>query len=293
MFKYKSLLAAMTLATLITVGCNENTTDPTDTAPNAPTALMATSLGASEIGLKWTVPTGTYTGYKLRMTATGIDTTFAISVAATNSFKVSGLTEGTKYTFALNSVNGTAVSGTAPSITWSPATRFTKLEDGNDIRLYEYTSSKGSGLLLYNSLTGFPEVKSVASGSLWDFGISNKDMADSLDGGSPGQLGLTINSPRATLMGKIYKDVNSLDEIYETAELTASSEGYYTLPNVTTTGYGFVLKTADGHFAKVFIKSALGKILQDTGTEQYVTVEVSYQKVAGVPFAEPNSSGGK
>lgn len=293
MFKYKSLLAAMTLATLITVGCNENTVDPTDTAPNAPTALMATSLGASEIGLKWTVPTGTYTGYKLRMTATGVDTTITISTAATSSFQVSGLTEGTKYTFALNSVNGTAVSGTAPSITWSPATRFTKFEDGNEIRIYESSSTKGSGLRLYNPATKFPDIYTVNSGSQWDIGIDNKGIADSLDTGSPGALSFTINNPRVTLMGKIYNNVSSLDEVYETADLTVSSQGLYTLPNSSASGYAFVVKTAEGNFAKVLVKQALGKILQGTAPDRYVTLEVSYQMVAGVPHAEQNNSGGR
>lgn len=292
MFKYKSLLAALSLAALITVGCNENTTDPTDTAPNAPTALMATSLGASEIGLKWTVPTGTYTGYKLRMTATGVDTTFVISVAATNAFKVSGLTEGTKYTFALNSVNGTAVSGTAPSITWSPATRLTKLEDGNDIRVYEYSSLKGSGLRLYNPVTKFPEVYTVASGSLWDIAFNNDGIPDSIDVGSPRLTFTTVLNPRLTLIGKVYSNISSLDDIYETSDLTVSGEQRLTFPNLSTTSYGFVVKTVDGNFAKVLLKSAGGSILRGT-SDRYVVVEISYQSVANVPHAETNNSGGR
>lgn len=297
MFKYKSLLAAMTLVALIMVGCNENTTNVVDTVPNAPTGMMATSLGKDKIAVKWTAPTaGTFTGYKLKLTGIGMDTTFIVD-KTTGGYEVSGLTEGTKYTFALTSVNGTAMSATAATITWSPATRFTTLDGtptGNAIRLYESSSSKGSGLRLYDPTTKLPQVLTVSGGgSAWDIGIDNKGITDSLDTGSPGALNFTINNPRATLIGKIYSNVNSLDDIYETADLTVSSQGLYTLPNSSTGGYAFVLKTAEGNFAKVLFKSIGGKILQGSGTERYVTVEISYQMVAGVPHAGMNNSGGK
>ncbi len=297
MFKYKSLLVALSLATLIIVGCNENTTTVNDTVPNAPTGLMATSLSSSSIALKWTGPTaGTYTSYKLKMTATGVDTTFT-AASGTTAMTLTGLTEGTKYTFALTSVNGTAVSTTAATVSWSPATRFTTLDGtstGPDIRLYESSSDKGSGLRLYNPTTKLPEILTVkGGGDLWDIGIDNKGIADSVDAGSPGALSFTINNPRATLMGKIYHNVNSLDEIYETADLTVSSQGTYTLPNASTGGHAFVVKTADGNFAKILFKSVGGKILQGSGSDRYVTVEISYQMVAGVPYAGTNNSGVK
>jgi len=292
MFKYKSLLAAMTLVALIMIGCNENTTDVADTAPSAPTGMMATSLGADKIAVMWTSPTaGTFTSYKLQLTATGVDTTFTVDKAV-NAYELSGLTEGTIYKFSLKSVNGTAMSATAATISWSPASRFTTI-GGNEIRLYETSASKGSGLRLYNSTTKTPEVLSISSGDNWDIGIFNRDLPDSLDTGSPGALNLTINKPRATLIGKIYNNVNSLDEIYEAADLTVLAAGAYTLPNVATGGIAFVVKTADGNFAKILVKSNGGKILQGTAPDRYVAVEFSYQMVAGVPHAGMNSSGVK
>ncbi len=282
MFKYKSLLATATLVALIMVGCNENTTDPTDSVPNAPTSLMATSNSSTQISLKWTPPTaGTFKSYTLQVTATGLDTTFTISDATAAGFVATGLTNGTKYTFSLKSVNGTAKSATAATISWSPATRF-----ANDIRIYEASSSKGSGLRLYNDITLAPEVLNISGGSLWDFGIDNKGITDSLDSGSPGALSFVIAPRRITLMGKIYSNVTSLDDIYESADLTVSSEGAYTLPNVATGGYCMVLKTADGNFAKVLIKSVGGKILQGTAPDRYCQVEISYQTAKGVPHAE-------
>lgn len=295
MFKFKVLLAALTLASLITVGCNENTDVVTDTVPAAPTSFMATSYGVDKIGLKWTAPTGTYTGYKLKMSAAGMsDTTFTFSSATQPPFVISGLTEGVKYTFALSSVNGTLVSTTAPTMTWSPATRFTKDASGNDIRVYENASSKGSGLSLYNPLTGFPEVLNVnPTGSLWDIGIDLDETTDILDAGSPGALNFKINNPRVTLVGQLHSNVSSLDSIFESADLSVSQQGAYPLNNVTTGGYAFVVKTADGNYAKVLIKSQLGKLLQGTKGDRYVNMEISYQKTAGVPHAETNSIGGK
>lgn len=286
MFKYKSLLAAATLVALIMVGCNENTTDPTDAVPNAPTGLMATSNSSTKITVKWTAPTaGTFTGYKLKVTGTGLDTTFTISDKTAIGYFVDNLTNGTKYTFALSSVNGTASSATAASISWSPSTRFTEI-NGNTIRLYETASTRGSGLRLYNETTKLPEVMNIAAGSSWDFAIDNKGIADSVDTGSPGALSFVIAPRRVTLMGKIYSNVSSLDDIYESADLTASVEGAYTLPNAATGGYCMVLKTADGNFAKVLVKSVGGKILQGTAPDRYCEVEIAYQTAKNVPHVE-------
>lgn len=294
MFKYKMLLAALSLATLITVGCNENTDVVEDTVPNAPSGLMANSQGADKIGLKWTLPSGTYTGYKLLMSSGGDTTTTAISDKNAMTYVVSGLTEGKNYSFWLKSVNGTQVSATAPTITWSPATRFTQDVNGNDIRVYENASSKGSGLRLYNPTTGYPEVLNVnPTGNLWDIGIDLDETTDLIDAGSPGALSFTINNPRVTLVGPKHTDVYSLDSIYETADLTVTAQGAYPLANVSPGGYAFVVKTADGNFAKIFIKSQLGKLLQGTKPDRYVNMEISYQKTAGVAHAGTKTSGGK
>ncbi|MFN8359232.1 MAG: fibronectin type III domain-containing protein [Candidatus Kapaibacterium sp.] len=294
MFKYKSLLAAATLVALIMVGCNENTTTPTDTVPNPPTGLMASSNSSSKITVKWTPPTaGTFTGYKLRITGTGLDTTVTINDKTTIGYFADNLTNGVKYTFAVSSVNGTATSATAATISWSPASRFTQI-NGNDIRIYESSSTKGSGLRLYNDVTKSPEVLNVSGGSLWDIGFDNKGIADSIDTGSPGALSFTIAPRRVTLMGKIYSNVTSLDDIYETADLTVGTdEGAYTLPNNAAAGYCFVLKTADGNFAKVLVKSVGGKILQGTAPDRYCQVEVSYQTTKNVGHAEVKGTNGK
>lgn len=292
MFKYKMLLVALSFATLITVGCNENTTTPLETVPNAPTGLMATSLGADKIGIKWTVPTGEYTGYKIKLSATGMaDTTYTITEKTTNMFSVSGLTEGTNYTFAVSSVNGATASATAPSITWSPASRFTQIR-GNDIRVYEYTSSKGSGLRLFNPSTNSPEVFTVASGKDWDIAFNNDGLADSIDAGSPSLVLTTILNPRLTLIGDgNARAANSLDDVYETADLTATSQKRLTFPNLSTTGYVFVVKTVEGNYAKVLVKSLLGKILQGTTVDdRYVTIEISYQSKVNVPHAGTRGS---
>jgi len=290
MFKYKMLLVALSFATLIAVGCNENTTTPLETVPNAPTGLMATSLGADMIGIKWTVPTGEYTGYKIKLSATGMaDTTYTFTDKTKNMFSVSGLTEGTNYTFSVSSVNGATASATAPSITWSPARRYTQV-GGFNIQVYEYSSSKGSGLRLFDPSTQAPAVYSkTEGGDKWDIAFNNDGTPDSIDAGSP-RLLYTLLNPRITLVGKI-TPANSLDDVYETEDLTASSETYFSLPNLSTTGYVFVVKTADGNYAKVFVKQLLGKILQGTILDdQYVTVEISYQAKVGVPHAGTRGS---
>lgn len=91
------------------------------------------------------------------------------------------------------------------------------------------------------------------------------------------------------MLGTVKNNVNSLDEVFETGDLTVSKETAFDIPNVSATGFAFVLKTADGNFAKVLIKSVGGKILQDpsgTGKNRFCQVEISYQTKASVPHAD-------
>lgn len=104
-FKVTSTFFAMLAVALIAFGCNENEDDPitpSGDTPAAPTALMATSKSATEIILKWTPSSSaslsTMDNYQL--TYTGSSTPITINKSA-STYTVTGLTEGTPYTFTL------------------------------------------------------------------------------------------------------------------------------------------------------------------------------------------------
>ena len=86
---------------------------PTTTAPTAPTAITATR-GAASATVGWAAPsnaaTSNITGYRVRYYAgtSTTPTTFATTAASTaRSLVVTGLTNGTSYTFDVTALSGT------------------------------------------------------------------------------------------------------------------------------------------------------------------------------------------
>ena len=79
------------------------------TVPGAPTNLTATP-GDGQITLSWTPPAGTVTGWEL-LIRPGTSNRSWMSITptgtTTKSYTVTGLTNGTRYIFALRAVNGT------------------------------------------------------------------------------------------------------------------------------------------------------------------------------------------
>jgi uncharacterized repeat protein (TIGR02543 family) len=91
------------------------------TAPGAPTALAAT-VGNTQVALTWTAPTNTggsaITDYLVEFSTDGTNfTTFADGTSTTASATVTGLTNGTAYTFRVSTINA---AGTGTGATISP-----------------------------------------------------------------------------------------------------------------------------------------------------------------------------
>jgi hypothetical protein len=101
-------------------------------------------------------------------------------------------------------------------------------------------------------------------------------------------------------LGRLYTGVNSLDEIYESEDLSiipATSkfeEKLIDLASVTdkTKGVGFVCRYKEDddtrYYAKVVVKSDGTSIVRGSGSNAFIEVEVSYQKEKNVPYAKSN-----
>ena len=292
------LLFALSIALVLTLtSCEEETTNPPEppVAPNAPTDLMATSIDAQTVKLKWTAPAAgqTPTGYVISIVDENdakIDR--SVSGAATTTAAIDGLTEGMIYEFTVRAVNDTARSAPTSTIMWSPATRTT-----TTLLLYETASDLGSGIELPSD-AGL----TIATGGRWDLCLDTRD--ELFDIGSPrvSSYTNTENPPkfpngetaRLTLIGLAWTDVASLDDIYESADLVTVSGGTGSLTetlirfnDANTQGkpFAFVVKTENGNFAKVLVKASGGKLLQGTAPDRYVELEVSYQSEIDVPYA--------
>lgn len=313
------LTGAIALAGIVATGCNEN---PTDTPPNdAPTDLQATSLSATEVGLRWNAPAGvTGASYVVEWTVGGV--TQDTSTSAT-MIDLGGLTEGVEYTFSVTTMT-TAGEGGMTSIVWSPASRHTQTNlPGQLIRMYEFESDEESGLNL--SVNGKPTRVTLNRNAT---GQPLAQLAMYIGPRSLGRIDSVIIGPvyaipeyKISAAGDFSRmDTNvfisaqtqltpSLDEWYLSAPLNtmiaaASNVMAYTFIPATTGGnppggHGFIVRTgtnaANYHYARVLIRpiGPGGVLVGGSHPNRYVELEISYQNAAGIPYAKgtPNKPG--
>lgn len=304
MFKSKFFLAFALAGALIIGGCNENTTDPI-LKPDAPSAAMAQSVSATSVKIKWTAPTSTFDNFQVKVMdgTTQVGTTATVP-KATTTYTATGLTEGKVYTFEVMAVTGTEMSSSA-TVKWAPASR-----TSSSMKLYSGSNNlQGSGLNIFGDAS--PSNKKVAEGALWDLcfdddggtfvgspGVSKYVKIETV-GGEDKYVFTKAPDQEARLvtMGRLYTGISSLDDIYETQDLSVLAnstdkfeEKLIDLSTVTgTTGVGFVIRyradETNRYYAKVFVKSTDGKLVQGSGADAYIEVDVSYQKVANVAYA--------
>lgn len=305
MFRQLRVVPAMLFAVLalVAVSCNTNDdpVDPNGTAPNAPTALMAQSRSATSVGLKWDAPAGgvTPTGYRVVYNVFGNVTkdTLSVSGASTTTALVTGLTAGTTYEFNVAAMNGLVASTSTANLSWAGAARSTV------VRLYSGNNSDfGSGFIVFD---GTPRAGKVSDGNKWDLAFDDLFIPATPFIASPGYAPGYVDVPtfkfkangqtaKVTYLGREYKGLNSLDDIWETASLLdgdLTAEARYDLSSVGGTGgYGFVfankdLSTGKYQYGKAFIHRTNGTLIQGTGADQYIEIEASYQSALDVPYA--------
>lgn len=291
-FNFPSALLAILVLGFVAFGCNENEDDPinpgTD-APNKVTNLMATSGGSTSVLLKWTAPTTSATAelssYELTVTPGG--STVTIPKTQT-TYTVTGLTEGTTYTFSIKS-KGTnnALSG-ATTVSWAPARR------SGVIRLYGSASTTdGSGVDLDGN-AGNPQVLMVNNGGKWDLCFDDKDpLAPGI--GSPGQSGYVDNNyqftngdtAKTTRVSTLrWTGITSLDDIFESEMLNAGTDEQLQVIN-TNQPFAFIAQTEEGNYAKVMVLADGGQVIHGSGSNKYIEIVVSYQSTPNVPYALP------
>lgn len=307
--KFKHLLMSGLIALMagfFVVGCEENPDDPTPSdRPDAPTDLEAVTLSSSSVGLKWVgaIPTGS----KYMVTWTNGTDEGSVDVPEATSTTVTGLENGTEYTFAVTFVNSEGTSSLPTSINWAPASRFTNdAKTTGVIRIYEKDApagtGKGSGLILDPDLGG-PRNESVASGEL-----ANIQLAANVSTNT-----FTIGPAHAPEFQSVYtnweffaNNVQISDQYFETTGLDAwyssgslaglfttnSKNAFENIPNdLGGNGVAFAVRIGTGtsgvfRYARIFVApDASGKLVRNDGHD-YIVLHVSFQETTGVPYAK-------
>lgn len=301
LLKINALIVA--LFAIVLTGCNENTNpvEPGNTAPNAPTAVMAKSNSTSAIGLMWAAAsTGSAaTGFQIEYNEVGSATklTKDVTGGSTVTAEVDGLTAGTRYEFVVYAVNAIGKSPASASVAWAPAD-----VRSTSIRLYSsLNNTNGSGASI---ITG--QQLRVAQGGQWDICFDDKDGRPLI--GSPGVSGyvdnnfMFVGAPTQeaktvsvdTALGNS-RAAASISDIYSVAALDNGAmftEALFDLsdPRIDKTkGFAFTIRirvnNTTVNFGRVLVKSNGTDFVNGTGADSYLEIETSYQTVTNVPHA--------
>jgi hypothetical protein len=282
---------------------------PGGPVPPPPAGLAAASRGPGSIALRWVRPNVSgITGFRLHWSRSSGGPADSLTLDMTASAVIENLAPGEPYRLSVSTLAG-CTSSEPRTIEWATAARFTT--DATlpvSIRMYENTSSKGSGLVL-DPDKGGPRNVSV--------GASNPALENV-------QLAIFANQPSAPPDGFLigpayafpgYRNVDRFDSTVYISESTYRASTFndwymgvpldqtiardgnvraYGIPNVIPElfGQGFVVRLRGGdgqtHYARVFIRNIGGAMLQGTAPDRYVELEISYQRTPNLPFAKPS-----
>lgn len=294
MKKFKILALSLFLAAFAFNACEE-ITDPVDPeVPEPASSMMATSKSDKSVLVKWTAsPSETSTefdGYVLTVTGGAAMAPIALT-AAQNPFEVTGLNEGTVYTFTLKAKFKSGEVSDPVDVIWSPAARFEFNENDAPIRIYETVSSLGSGLVIYNPQTKAPKSAKVSDGASWTLGLYTKNNEVAI--GSPKLLDYNYGSqPGVVEIGNVFTNVSSLDAIYGSQALSGQTFSekkidlkQYSANIVLVLRYKMTGKT-EWNYAKVLVKYQTGSFLAGAEGNKYVEMLISHQAVSGIPYAK-------
>lgn len=100
---------------------NTTSTQCTNSAPSAPTGLVATRQSDGDVGLTWTETTSEHSGYLLAFgTSPGNYQYGSPDIGTGSSYTVKGLTYGAQYCFYIRSLNGCMPGGRTPEYCVNP-----------------------------------------------------------------------------------------------------------------------------------------------------------------------------
>ncbi len=301
-FKLLSLLAFFALSSFFFVGCEEEDDNPVSAGkpiPAAPTKLRATSGSGTSVLLRWDKSDSEdslwFAGYEL--TITGGNPIAPKSLSKAQPYEVTGLEAGVVYTFTLKAVNtDNKTSNGSTSVTWSPAQRF----ETEDIKMYVYESTNGSGLSLYDATNKKPMTLKATDKAKWHLGFDNRN-GKYMFGPAAG-INIGTAAPTATVeMSDEYWEADAFNSIFlptlsapdksDLSKMTFSAEPYDLKELNSSNGLVFIVRVKEAgsnnwNYAKVMVVRGQTGFLQGSGANAYIQLKVSYQTVANVPYAK-------
>lgn len=292
--KILGLILITALSTFLFVACDE-TTATEDPVPKPISNLMATSIDSATVALKFDAsPSEIEALFKEYVVEISPGTFSPIIIPkGTTVANITGLPEIKEYTFSIKAVFSNGKASVPVSVKWAPAHRY-----NFSIRVYEYASSRGSGLVFQDE-DGQPRTLTAASNVRWDICLDTRNNTYQI--GSPkasdytndeGKYNNNDQMARDLDIYKVVENVDNLSDVFDSQGIDKNPNPSQKMIDFTSKTKGFVLfvksyppGNPSGNFAKVFVKANNGVILQGTAPDRYVELEVSYQKTPGLPYA--------
>ena len=301
-FNLAKYFAIIAISAFIFTACEENSTNPDDTPQPKPepiSNLQATTFAKDTIALKFNPSVSESNTLFTDYTLTIAPGTYAPMTVpkGTNYIKIGGLQSNIEYTFTLVANYSNDSSSTPASIKWATAYRFDKNinDDTEVIKIYESSSSFGSGLMLYTTQgTSVGSVaKTIANSVDWDLAL-NTQTAGEIRFGSAKGIGYSYNTqPGVTEVSEPIA-ANSLNEVFDSQALNAKiyKQQYANLSNYdkNLVFYARKIVGSDYYYAKVLVKKGANGFLQGSGSNRYIEVQVSYQTAKNLPYAKTASN---
>jgi len=297
--KILGLILITALSAFLFVACDE-TTATEDPVPKPISNLMATSIDSATVALKFDASPSEIEALFKEYVVEITPGTFSpiIIPKGTTIANITGLPEIKEYTFSIKAVFSNGKASVPVSVKWAPAHRY-----NFSIRVYEYASSRGSGLVFQDD-DGQPRTLTAASNVKWDICLDTRNNIYQI--GSPKASDYTDdkgnynnnNQPARNLdIYKVVENVDKLSDVFDSQGIDKNPNPLQKMIDFTTKTKGFVLFVKSyppgnpaGNFAKVFVTAKNGVILQGTAPDRYVELEVSYQKTPGLPYAITNKN---
>ncbi len=283
----------------VIIGCDSSQpADPSPLLPSAPNDLRA-SAGSSAVFLAWTPSSDAnhpeFAGYRITVRLSGDSVRQQIDLDKDSTCLVTGLMNGNMYTLDVHSRATTGLlSTTSVSIEWSPAERRAQVAANQPLRVYAVTASGYPSAvdlwtpdlsveLLHLNTDAFRERASLYLHTLGNASaliIRSPELAF-----DPG--------PQTRFATGYEAEANSLNEQLassppDTAAYTAT---FITLPNGTYAKgrvyFGKLIRPGGDIYFRMLVKrGANGRMVQGTGENRYIEIEVSVQSAAGNVFAK-------
>ena len=206
------------------------TTGDTDPAPSAPTGLVATA-GNGQVGLSWTAVTGA-TSYTVLENGSPVGTT------ASPSDAVTGLTNGTSYSFTVSAANGGGSSTPSAPVTATPEPPAPSAPTG-----LVATAGNGQVGLSWTAVTGATSYTVLENGSPVGTTASPSDAVTGLTNGTSYSFTVSAangggsSTPSAPVTATPVDPVPAAPTGLTTSDVTADGATLSWTPSAGATGY--------------------------------------------------------